>query len=75
MGKAIFYVLWDAFSGYHQVKLSKNTIPKTAFHAPHGRKYVYIVMPFGLKNAPAIFKAMMYDLRRNGKNYVNIRTF
>ena len=63
LGAAIFYVLWDAFSGYHQVKLSRWSMPKTAFFAPHGRKYMYIVMPFGLKNAPAIFTAMMYDLR------------
>ena len=64
MGIATFYVLWDAFSGYYQIRLAENPIPKTVFFAPHGRKYVYIVMPFGLKNAPAVFTAMMYDLRQ-----------
>ena len=61
---AMFFILLDAFSGYHQISLSPSSIPKTAFHAPHGRKYVWLVMPFGLRNAPAIFIAMMHDLKQ-----------
>jgi hypothetical protein len=62
-GKATHFILLDAFSGYHQVRLSPASAIKTAFFAPHGRKYIWLVMPFGLRNAPVVFTAMMYDLR------------
>ena len=62
-GEAAFFILIDAHSGYHQIKLSPITRSKTAFFAPHGRKYVYVVMPFGLRNAPAVFVAIMHDLK------------
>ena len=63
-GAATLFIVLDAFSGYHQVKLSPTSVPKTAFHAPYGRKYVWLVMPFGLRNAPAVFVAMMHDLQQ-----------
>jgi hypothetical protein len=44
--------LLDASSGYHQMMLPKASMLKTSFFAPHGRHYCYVVMPFGLKNAP-----------------------
>jgi hypothetical protein len=62
-GAATFFILLDAFSGYHQIRLSKASIEKTAFFAPQGRKYVWVVMPFGLRNCPVIFLSMMHDLR------------
>lgn len=62
-GTATFFILLDAFSGYHQIRLSPASIDKTAFYAPFGRKYVWLVMPFGLRNAPAIFISMMHDLK------------
>jgi hypothetical protein len=37
---------------------------KTAFFAPRGRKYIWVVMPFGLCNCPVIFLSMMHDLRK-----------
>jgi hypothetical protein len=62
-GDATFFILLDAFSGYHQIRLSPSSIAKTAFFAPRGRKYVWVVMPFGLRNCPVIFLGMMHDLR------------
>ncbi len=62
-GNAQFFILLDAFSGYHQIRLSEASIAKTAFYAPRGRKYVWVVMPFGLRNCPVIFLGMMHDLR------------
>ena len=62
-GAAKFFILLDAYSGYHQVAIAEDSRVKTAFHAPHGRKYQWKVMPFGLRNAPAIFIAMMHDLK------------
>jgi hypothetical protein len=62
-GEATFFILLDASAGYHQVQLSESSMMKTAFFAPHGRKYCWVVMPFGLKNAPPVYVAMMHDLK------------
>ena len=44
----------DAFSGYHQIKMSTEDEEKTVFITPDGF-YCYNCMPFGLKNAGATF--------------------
>jgi hypothetical protein len=62
-GEATFFILLDASAGYHQVQLSESSMMKTAFFALHGRKYCWVVMPFGLKNAPPVYVAMMHDLK------------
>ena len=45
-------------SGYHQLKIREQDIPKTAFTTRYGL-YEYTVMSFGLTNAPAYFMNMM----------------
>ncbi|GKD27281.1 putative reverse transcriptase domain-containing protein, partial [Tanacetum coccineum] len=42
----------DLRSGYHQQRVHKDDIPKTAFRTRYGH-FKFTVMPFGLKNAPA----------------------
>ena len=62
-GEALFFVLMDADSGYHHVRLAERSAQKTAFFTPGARKCVWSVMPFGLRNAPAVFTALMYDFK------------
>ena len=63
IGNAKFRISMDAFSGYHQIMMEHASSLKTAFAGPNGRKYRYLVMPFGIVNGPVIFVIMIHDLK------------
>jgi hypothetical protein len=48
----------DLHSCYHQIKIHEEDIPKTAFSTRYGL-YEYLVMSFGLTNAPTHFMYLM----------------
>lgn len=67
LGKSQYFTTLDLASGFHQIELDADTIPKTAFSTEHGH-FEFKRMPFGLKTAPPTFQRVMDNVLRGLQN-------
>ena len=61
VGRAIIFSNIDFRSGYHHVRIRDEDIHKNAFRTRYDR-YKFVIIPFGLTNAPAKFMCMMNNI-------------
>jgi len=70
VGKARFISKMDLAKGYYQLKVRPADQPKTAFIC-HKGKFQFTRMPFGVKNAPAVFQELMNNVLREETEFAS----
>ncbi len=61
-GMAIWFWMWDAPQGYHQIRVAKDSQEKLVFAGPNATKWTYNVMPFGPVNGPSTFISFIHNM-------------
>ncbi|KAG2776770.1 hypothetical protein PC129_g12029 [Phytophthora cactorum] len=64
MTKSTIYSALDLRDGYYQILMRESDIPLTAMSTPSGMLWEWLVLPQGLKNAPATFNRCVTHLLR-----------
>ena len=71
LSSARFISKVDLNKGFHQIPISQDDIPKTAFCTPW-EKFEFVVMPFGLRNGPAVFQRLMDSILHKEKEICQV---
>nr|GEV55789.1 retrotransposon protein, putative, Ty3-gypsy subclass [Tanacetum cinerariifolium] len=71
IGRARIFSKFDLKLGFHQVNMDEKSIPWTTFLVPGGL-YEWLVMPFGLKNAPAVFQRKMNKCFQGTESFIAV---
>ena len=69
MGKSTIFSALDLKDGYYQVLMRESDVAKTAVSTPSGMLWEWLVMPQGLKNAPATFNRVVAHVMRQHRAY------
>ncbi|GJZ75944.1 Orf y [Tanacetum coccineum] len=71
LGGAKIFSKFNLKSGFHQVTMDEESIPWTAFLVPGGI-YEWLVMPFVLKNAPAVLQRKMDKCFKGTESFIAV---
>ena len=66
-----YFSKFDCKSGFWQIRLEEESIEWTTFTCPEGH-FEWLVMPFGLKNAPSIFQRKMDQIFKNYDRFCSV---
>ena len=69
MAKSTIFSSMDLMDGYYQVLMRETDVSMTAVSTPSGMLWEWLVMPQGLKNAPATFNRLVAHVMRQHRAY------